>query len=42
MRSLLPAAQALRDMSDRYEADPDCGAPPIMWDENTQTFVDMT
>ncbi len=34
--------QAIRDASDRFEADPDCGAPPIMWDDATNTFVDMS
>lgn len=34
--------QAIKDASDRFEADPDCGAPPIMWDDATNTFVDMS
>ncbi len=34
--------QAIKYASERFEADPDCGAPPIMWDDVTNTFVDMS
>lgn len=30
--------QALKDAQARYDADPSCGAPPIMWDETEQKY----
>lgn len=34
-------AQALKDAQARYDADPSCGAPPIMWDEAEQKYFGL-
>ncbi|CAL5229434.1 g12756 [Coccomyxa viridis] len=34
-------SQALKDAQARYDADPSCGAPPIMWDEAEQKYYGL-
>ena len=33
--------QALKDAQARYDADPACGAPPIMWDRTEQMYFGL-